>query len=702
MAAQQRTFVLIPETLVETPGPVKAMTSKQAKKAYQKKNKGPKVSRVEQARLDWQELEAQKKEYEHERALKKAKAARDKKAQKAEEERAERKRKGLPEPSRHVRASQPRISMFVTNGNGKKRSWQQMATVGDESEDTNIDTTIECDEEPLAKRIAAEAPANESSDDEFGDFPSISQEQDLLEKLDSSALEESVLEPSSPQELPALRQNTSDGEDFGDDLDELATVQRLSEADAILKALSEPAPRENGEKNDRRDMVERDKDIKSPIHNISVSSLQVRSMAPKTLLRQTLNAPTTFFTTHKALTVTQPTSVLSATQAFLESHLDDFFPSPSQEVRELLKDLDDIPSNTQVAMEIETPARVEDDSWADMFSTQDLVLSPQDLLDIATPTRPSSKALLPRTSLAKPLPAYGYRCNRNSIPLAQPQLYCVNARLGVQPRVPSRLSHISIPSIPGTAGNSASPESAEKFKAFQVISEEVIALPQSDQDNDMAQVTPTKQSDKQFSTKIITKTPRRFFEEKDEDLLHAALQESKMAFVTRPKPSPTLPKVTRNAQYLGRAPVPHAVPVKVNTVCGNPRQRPASHTPYPSHQPRSTHVAEEASTAGQPSIIISTTPQPQRGVISPKQTMEDMPTKRAPGMPTPRETPKLSRLILGEMHSNTAAKQAATFTRPDIPVNETPKKTTKTFQRAQSTATDYGDDEFNEQELLAL
>jgi hypothetical protein len=83
----------------------------------------------------------------------------------------------------------------------------------------------------------------------------------------------------------------------------------------------------------------------------------------------------------------------SATQAFLEKHLDDFFPSPSQQVRELLDDIDDLPSNTQIAKEL-NPRQPIDDS-DDMFSTQDLLLSPQDLLEITTPSKVS--LILPRS-----------------------------------------------------------------------------------------------------------------------------------------------------------------------------------------------------------------------------------------------------------------------------------------------------------------
>jgi hypothetical protein len=128
----------------------------------------------------------------------------------------------------------------------------------------------------------------------------------------------------------------------------------------------------------------------------------------------------------------------SATQAFLEDHLDDFFPSPSQEIRELLDDIDDLPTNTQIARELEPnlqPNAPQEDYFADLVCTQDFVLSSQDILEITTPCPPPSK-----------------------------------------------------------------PKTAE-----QPIS------------------TPTP-----LPTKLVKQPRRRFFEEKDEDLLHAAIQESKV------------------------------------------------------------------------------------------------------------------------------------------------------------------------------
>lgn len=86
-----------------------------------------------------------------------------------------------------------------------------------------------------------------------------------------------------------------------------------------------------------------------------------------------------------------PSMPPSATLAFLENHLDEFFPSPTQEIRDLLDGVDDLPSNTQIAHELRSPPQQvhidDEDQFGDFISTQDLILSSQDLLEIVTPSR---------------------------------------------------------------------------------------------------------------------------------------------------------------------------------------------------------------------------------------------------------------------------------------------------------------------------
>ncbi|KAI1201181.1 hypothetical protein F5X97DRAFT_290573 [Nemania serpens] len=87
------------------------MTTKQVKKAYQKANKQPKISKAEQRRQELFEQDRIRKEFEKEKNQARARAARDKKKEKEEQKRAEKKKKGLPLVD--VRPSQDTIARFV-------------------------------------------------------------------------------------------------------------------------------------------------------------------------------------------------------------------------------------------------------------------------------------------------------------------------------------------------------------------------------------------------------------------------------------------------------------------------------------------------------------------------------------------------------------------------------------------------------------
>lgn len=87
------------------------MTTKQVKKAYQKANKQPKISKAEQRRRELFEQDRIRKEFEKEKNQARARAARDKKKEREERERAEKKKKGLPLVD--VRPSQDTIARFV-------------------------------------------------------------------------------------------------------------------------------------------------------------------------------------------------------------------------------------------------------------------------------------------------------------------------------------------------------------------------------------------------------------------------------------------------------------------------------------------------------------------------------------------------------------------------------------------------------------
>ncbi|RSL60210.1 hypothetical protein CEP54_006892 [Fusarium duplospermum] len=157
----QRTFTLIPKFpgRDESPDrpPLRPMTSKQAQKAYKAANKGPKLTRAEIWKQEKAEQERIRKEFEKEKAAAKAKIAREKKKEKELAEKAEKRKKGLPLVN--VRPSQETISWFVRgNGSAKKRDAKgknvRTNTIEEEADptETTAEDTIDEEEQQPAKK----------------------------------------------------------------------------------------------------------------------------------------------------------------------------------------------------------------------------------------------------------------------------------------------------------------------------------------------------------------------------------------------------------------------------------------------------------------------------------------------------------------------------------------------------------------------
>ena len=424
------------------------MTSTQVKKAYRKSNRAPKISRVEQRRRDAEELQRQKKEWEREQAAVKAKAAREKKAGKLRDEKEKRKREGVPDPRKGVRPSQARISCFVRRegDGGNKRRWEEVA---EESEDT-----VGEDSEPrLAKKILVR------QEDEFGgdDMEDLNLP-DLFRQLDEpiSSFESGVNKKNagvtpwaSPREQICQSKIVVGNKDEERDLDdsqvlaEMATTQLLTEAaksfseeqepkmkatrldkDCLNMALKPPAnaralTSKTKDKSKpsplpmREPLQERSGNMQPPPRpmiarkpskpDISMTPLAPRSKAaPRTVSKSPVREYKQSLANwqamlpsplHKPIPATHPPS---ATQAFLESHMDDFFPSPSQQARELLDDITeyDLPSNTQVMRELSPDTDILDKEmpFAELICTQDL-MSSQEIQELETPCPPSQKAV---------------------------------------------------------------------------------------------------------------------------------------------------------------------------------------------------------------------------------------------------------------------------------------------------------------------
>ncbi|OBT46729.1 hypothetical protein VE00_02625 [Pseudogymnoascus sp. WSF 3629] len=185
----------------------------------------------------------------------------------------------------------------------------------------------------------------------------------------------------------------------------LSTPIRSQNKDTLaLNRIKLPSPRtvcgiEADGSNHRRPL----NDISKHAQNASTKAIAPPSTRSKPFLKPSL-LPT--YATPKVSPFALPTS----TQLFLADHLDDFFPSPSQELRELLEDIedDDIPSNTQVAREIgrdsviARPILVEpaqpilDDDFPWM-SSRDMMFSSQELRELESPSKVSPVPAPPPT-----------------------------------------------------------------------------------------------------------------------------------------------------------------------------------------------------------------------------------------------------------------------------------------------------------------
>ncbi|KAF7552722.1 hypothetical protein G7Z17_g4105 [Cylindrodendrum hubeiense] len=243
--AGQRTFTLIPQQPGRNDSPerqspaARPMTSKQVQKAYKAANRAPRLSRAERIKEEKAEQERIRKEFEKEKASAKARAARDKKKGKEQAERDEKRKKGLPTVS--VRPSQDTIAWFVRgNGTAKKRDSEgrgvsasetpepvtpcparglklgNILEEGDEEEDETVkEDEVEAEVEPPAKthpepnhgpepEVEAEgaAPDLDDLDEEFEDDLAL----ELLQDVEAIAKTTSIRKPehNNQQTSPVL------------------------------------------------------------------------------------------------------------------------------------------------------------------------------------------------------------------------------------------------------------------------------------------------------------------------------------------------------------------------------------------------------------------------------------------------------------------------------------------------------------------
>ncbi|KAF4450330.1 hypothetical protein F53441_6613 [Fusarium austroafricanum] len=370
----QRTFTLIPKC----PGrddspdkpPIRPMTSKQVRNAYKAANKGPKLSRAEAWKQEKAEQERIRKEFEREKAAAKAKVARDKKKEKELAEKEAKRKKGLP--LINVRPSQETISWFVRgNGSAKKRDAQGRNvknTDATDDKDNDNDTAEEMTTEDEIQQPAVKSQklgSIKEGNEDISDAgmktiteneppkPCIEspyakdhdeEKEDDIAKITGEARAETEAIITAPQQLfPEIELDGMDDEldaDFEEDLAlgilediEAAMNKSKSKKSHDTEAACGP-PNEN--------LVipaQLLDDARRAIPNRYAEDLGLQRPAPSSFAKPALPREPPHNLEPPSPSPPRQEPPMS-TQAIL-FNLDDFFPSSSQQVRELEEELDD-------------------------------------------------------------------------------------------------------------------------------------------------------------------------------------------------------------------------------------------------------------------------------------------------------------------------------------------------------------------------
>lgn len=372
----QRTFTLIPkfpgrEESPDTP-PLRPMTSKQVRKAYKSANKGPKLTRAEIWKQEKAEQERIRKEFEKEKAAAKAKILREKKKEKELAEKAEKRKKGLPLVN--VRPSQETISWFVRgNGSAKKRDAKgkdaRNDTIEEEAEppETTVADTIDEEPQQPAKRVRTlesiqedeqdtpDVGAEAMTDDEMRQ-PSPSPRREDMQEVEEELMEDrgGALIANNSQHLLENPPRADDMLDMDDELDADFEEDLALELLEDLEAAAEKGCDQNSPDKDETThesapgmkVTTSDQDTSAgiPLANRYEENLGLHRLNPPSVnfIKPALpNRP------ERPPASPSPSPPRQAppmsTQAIL-FNFDDFFPSSSQQARELEEDDDIIPS----------------------------------------------------------------------------------------------------------------------------------------------------------------------------------------------------------------------------------------------------------------------------------------------------------------------------------------------------------------------
>ena len=400
----QRTFTLIPKFpgRDESPDkpPPRPMTSKQVRNAYKAANKGPKLTRAEQWKLEKAEQERIKKEFEREKAAAKAKVARDKKKEKELAEKKEKQKKRLPLVN--VRPSQETISWFVRgNGSAKKRDAQgeeveKAEATTNKDNDRTGETTSANDhemEQPATKLQKLDVIQEDEDEEEFdfGDVgmetrpqiqPPTSPESPRIEAAPQEGPKEdslagikkevtAVVEPQSPPPRHLIPEIELEGmedeldEDFEEDL-ALGILEDIEAAMETPKPNTSHAPETVPEPSSKPESAlpaPPVDNIKTPAPNRYAEDLGLHRPASPTFVKPPL--PKDYPRHGKARSSSPPHQEPPMSTQTILYNLDDFFPSSSQQARELEEDLEDDDLMSSAALNLAPIAEDEEEEVED-------------------------------------------------------------------------------------------------------------------------------------------------------------------------------------------------------------------------------------------------------------------------------------------------------------------------------------------------
>lgn len=341
--AGQRTFTLIPQhpgrnESPERQPPAARMTSKQVQKAYQAANRAPRMSRAERIKQEKAEQERIRKEFEKEKASAKARAAREKKKGKELAEREEKRKKGLPTVS--VRPSQDTIAWFVRgNGTAKKRDSEGRGVGASETPEP----VTPCPTRGLKLVNIVEEEEEEKDEAEEAAEPKIPDANTEVEaeaevKVETEAKGEAEVE--APEQAMDDLDDLDDLGDLDEDFEEDLALELLHDVEASVKKEPIKKPEQNGQQDSpalqrtTTPIITRDPNLTTRYEHDLGLQRHPRTETPRP------KPPHAEPVHHRPSPSPSPPrqEPPMSTQAIL-FNFDDFFPSSSQQARELEEEI---------------------------------------------------------------------------------------------------------------------------------------------------------------------------------------------------------------------------------------------------------------------------------------------------------------------------------------------------------------------------